>query len=86
MPKELGDQWEAWDPDQALPDELPDELIQFYRSLFAQEMADWPEEIRELLIERHVSPEWLRVGFKRRRTSISSTMRCVTRDRCPTCR
>ena len=54
----------AWDPDQALPDELPDELIQLYRGLFAQEMADWPDSIREPLIERHVSPEWLRLGFQ----------------------
>jgi pimeloyl-ACP methyl ester carboxylesterase len=64
MPQQLVDQWETWDPDQALPDELPDELIQLYRGLFAQEMADWPASIRELLIERHVSPEWLRVGFQ----------------------
>jgi pimeloyl-ACP methyl ester carboxylesterase len=64
MPQQLVDQWEAWDPDQALPDELPSELIQFYRSLFAQEMTDWPEEIREPLIEHHISPEWLRVGFQ----------------------
>jgi len=64
MPQQLVDQWEAWDPDQALPDELPDELIQLYRGLFAQEMADWPAEIRELLIEHHVSPEWLRVGLQ----------------------
>jgi hypothetical protein len=27
-------------------------------------MADWPDSIRELLIERHVSPAWLRVGFQ----------------------
>jgi pimeloyl-ACP methyl ester carboxylesterase len=64
MPQELVDQWEAWDPDQALPDELPDELIQLYRGLFAQEMAGWPEEIREPLIERHISPQWLRAGFQ----------------------
>lgn len=64
MPQQLVDQWDAWDPDQALPDELPDELIQFYRGLFGQEMADWPEEIREPLIERHVSLEWLRVGLQ----------------------
>ncbi|MEV0373161.1 alpha/beta hydrolase [Streptomyces sp. NPDC050636] len=63
MPQQLVDQWESWDPDQALPDELPDELIQLYRGLLAQEMADWPEEIREPLIERHVSPEWMRVGI-----------------------
>jgi pimeloyl-ACP methyl ester carboxylesterase len=35
-----------------------------YRGLFAQEMADWPEEVREVLIERHVSPEWLGVGLR----------------------
>jgi hypothetical protein len=64
MPQQLVDQWAAWDPDQALPDQLPDELIQLYRGLFAREMADWPDSIRELLIERHVSPEWLRVGLQ----------------------
>jgi hypothetical protein len=26
-------------------------------------MADWPEEIREPLIDCHVSPEWFGVGF-----------------------
>jgi len=64
MPQQLVDQWQAWDPDQALPDELPDELVLFYRGLFAQEMADWPEEIRDLLIDRHVSVEWLRAGLQ----------------------
>ncbi len=63
MPKELNDLRAAWDPDQALPDELPDELIGFYRDLLAQELADWPEQVRGPLIERHVSPEWLRTGF-----------------------
>ncbi len=63
MPRELVEIWHALDPDQALPAELPDELIQFYRGLFAAEMADWPEEIRELLIDCHVSPEWFGVGF-----------------------
>jgi len=64
MPKELIDQWAAWDVDEALPDELPAELIQFYRGLFVQEMADWPEEIREVLSERHVSTDWLRAGLQ----------------------
>ena len=64
MPEELVEIWHAWDPDQALPDDLPDELIQFYRGLFGAEMTDWPEEIREPLIECHVSLEWLRVGFQ----------------------
>jgi pimeloyl-ACP methyl ester carboxylesterase len=64
MPKELLDQWAAWDTDEALPDELPAELVVFYRALFAQEMADWPEEIRQVLIERHVSLDWLRAGLQ----------------------
>ena len=42
-------------------DEVAD---QFYRGMFAQEMADWPEDVRELLIDRHVSPEWLRTGLQ----------------------
>ncbi len=64
MPQQLVDEWTAWDPDQALPDEFPDEVIQLYRGLFAQEMADWPEEMRDLLIDRHLSQEWLRVGLQ----------------------
>jgi pimeloyl-ACP methyl ester carboxylesterase len=64
MPEQLNEMRNGWDPDQALPDELPDELVELYRSLLAQAMADWPEEIREVLIERHASPEWLRVGFQ----------------------
>ncbi|GAA2103450.1 alpha/beta fold hydrolase [Actinomadura alba] len=62
MPQQLVEIWNAWDPDQALPDELPDELIQLYRGMFAQEMADWPAEIREPLIEYHVSLEGLKAG------------------------
>lgn len=64
MPQELVDLWDAWDPDRALPDELPEELIQVYRGMFAKETADWPEAIREALIEHHVSPEWVRVGIE----------------------
>ncbi len=64
MPKELVDQWAAWDTSEALPEELPTELIQFYRALFEQEMTDWPEEIRQILVERHVSLDWLRAGLQ----------------------
>ena len=64
MPKDLVDQWNAWDPGEALPDELPAELIQFYRHLFEQEMTDWPEEISKVLVECHVSLAWLRAGLQ----------------------
>jgi len=63
MPPELVRQWQEWDPAQALPDELPAEIIEFYRGLFAQEMTDWPAGIRDPLIERHVSTQWLRRGI-----------------------
>ncbi len=35
-----------------------------YRRLFAQEMANWPDEIREVIIERHVSLDWLWAGVQ----------------------
>lgn len=37
---------------------------ELYRRLFGQEMADWPAEIRQLLIERHVSLDWLWAGIR----------------------
>ena len=64
MPKDLVDQWSSWDADEVLPDDLPEELIQFYRALFEQEMTDWPPDIRDVLIERHVSADWLRAGLQ----------------------
>jgi pimeloyl-ACP methyl ester carboxylesterase len=64
MPPELTELRKAWDPDQAFPDELPDVLVRLYRGLFAQELTDWPEAIRGPLIDRHVSPEWVRVGLR----------------------
>ena len=35
-----------------------------YRALFAQEMADWPDGLRDVLIERHVSLDWLWTGVQ----------------------
>ncbi|GAA1974452.1 alpha/beta fold hydrolase [Catenulispora subtropica] len=64
MPKELTDRWDAFDPDQELPDVLPQEVADFYRGLFEQEMTAWPAEIREPLIANHVHPDWLRVGMR----------------------
>jgi pimeloyl-ACP methyl ester carboxylesterase len=64
MPKALVDQWAAWDPSEALPEELPAELIQFYRALFEQELTSWPENVRQILVERHVSLDWLRAGLQ----------------------
>ena len=64
MPKDLVDQWSSWNADEVLPDDLPEELIQVYRALFKQGMTDWPPDIRGVLIERHVSADWLRAGLQ----------------------
>ncbi len=59
---------------------------EIYRTLFAQEMSDWPDGIREVLIERHVSLEWLWADLQESGTLISYMTRFATRDRCPMCR
>lgn len=55
-----------WAPTRALLLRLP--AIRYYRgqyrALFTREMADWPEHVREPLVDRHVSPEWLLVGLR----------------------
>ncbi|GAB2875794.1 alpha/beta fold hydrolase [Streptomyces mayteni] len=63
MPRELTERWAAFDPDEAMPDELPAEAVALYRELFGRMTADWPAGMREPLIDRHVSPEWIRAGF-----------------------
>jgi hypothetical protein len=45
MPEQLNETRCGWDPDQVLPEELPGEIIEFYRGLLRQEMTGWPEEI-----------------------------------------
>jgi hypothetical protein len=35
-----------------------------YRDLFAQEMASWPKEVREVLVERHSNLDWLVMGMR----------------------
>lgn len=64
MPEELVEIWNAWDGDQALPDELPDEFVHFYREQFGKMLTDWPQDLREQLIDLHVSPKGLRTGIK----------------------
>lgn len=64
MPRELREMRGAWDPARELPAEMPEEIVRLYRHLLGQMMADWPEEIREPLIDRHVSPEWIMDGYK----------------------
>ena len=85
MPKELNDLRAAWDPDQALPDELPDEIIRFYRDLLAQELAELPEEIRGRSSSATSARNGCGLASPKRRISISSMTRCARPGRCPTC-
>ena len=64
MPEELSRLREGWDASQAMPETLPDEVIAFYRALFARELAAWPDAVREPLTEQHVSMAWLRNGLQ----------------------
>ncbi|HEX6683686.1 MAG TPA: alpha/beta hydrolase [Candidatus Limnocylindrales bacterium] len=66
MPAQLREMWESFDPAEAAAafENLPDELVQLYRGLFAQELASWPAEVSEPLIDYHVSPRGLKTGFQ----------------------
>jgi pimeloyl-ACP methyl ester carboxylesterase len=35
-----------------------------YQELFAKEMADWPADLRDVLVERHGSLDWLASGLR----------------------
>lgn len=66
MPQELRERWEGFNAAEAAAafENLPDEVVQLYRDLFAQELASWPAEVREPLIDYHVSPHGLKAGFQ----------------------
>ena len=38
-----------------------------YRELFTREMADWPPRVRDALVDRHASLDWLAVGLRESR-------------------
>ena len=66
MPAQLRELWEGFDAAEAAAafDNLTDDVMQLYRGLFSQELASWPAEIREPLIDYHLSPRGLKVGFQ----------------------
>ncbi|GAA2824844.1 alpha/beta fold hydrolase [Crossiella cryophila] len=59
MPPELRIQHGAADAPMPEPST---EIIQRFRELITAKLADWPAEIRELLIERQLDLEWMRIG------------------------
>lgn len=65
MPKELREHWEGFDGAAvaAAFDDLPDEVVQLYRGLFAAELAGWPAEVRAPLIDYHVGVRGLKIGL-----------------------
>jgi pimeloyl-ACP methyl ester carboxylesterase len=66
MPAKLRELWEGFDASEAAAalEHVPDEIVELYRSLFRQELASWPAHVREPLIEYHLSPRGLKVGFQ----------------------
>ncbi|MFI6481703.1 alpha/beta fold hydrolase [Nonomuraea sp. NPDC050663] len=65
MPQELQELRASFDPGaMELPDELPAEVLAFYRDLFGRMMSGWPADVREPLIEAHLGREWLSDGFR----------------------
>ncbi|GAB2856577.1 alpha/beta hydrolase [Actinocorallia aurea] len=63
LPPELAARHRAFDPGRALVEEIPDEIAEFYRAVFDQELTAWPEEIRRPLVDHHVSRDGLRAGL-----------------------
>jgi pimeloyl-ACP methyl ester carboxylesterase len=66
MPRELQEIYESFDADKSAEtfENLPEEGVRFYRGLFEQELADWPAEVREPLIDYHISSRGLKIGFQ----------------------
>lgn len=65
MPAPLRERWEGFDATEiaAFFENLPEEVVQLYRGLFERELAGWPAEVREPLIDYHVGPRGLKIGL-----------------------
>lgn len=64
MPAELVKTWDAWDPEEAVPTDLPAEMIAYYRAGLGEMFSAWPDDVREPLIDHHVTPSVLLTGIK----------------------
>jgi pimeloyl-ACP methyl ester carboxylesterase len=69
----LHEDWDTYMPEEArLPGggdqvpgaELSKEVVEYLRGVYTQMYAQWPDSVRELLIERHISPEWLYIAAR----------------------
>jgi pimeloyl-ACP methyl ester carboxylesterase len=57
---------------QSMP-EFTDELVEHFRGIFTQAYAEWPDELRELVVARHLDPELLLRGMEENRTAVAIT-------------
>lgn len=66
LPTELREIYDSFDAAEvaAAFEDLPDEVVQLYRDLFTQELAGWPTDVRDALIDYHLSPRGLEVGLR----------------------
>lgn len=46
--------------------ELTEDILTWYRTLLTEKLAEWPTDLRTLLVERMLSPAWLRTGAEER--------------------
>jgi pimeloyl-ACP methyl ester carboxylesterase len=63
------DAFQRTPPTRALLQTLPPirNYQRIYRKLFTQVMADWPPRVRDALVDRHASVDWLAVGLRESR-------------------
>lgn len=53
--------------------EFTGELVEHFHGIFTQAYAEWPDELRELVITRHLDPELLLRGLEENRTGLAIT-------------
>jgi pimeloyl-ACP methyl ester carboxylesterase len=51
--------------------ELPEEFLAAYRAIFADMFSQFPEPVRSMLIDKHLSPERLPTGFREGRNVLA---------------
>ncbi|WP_037270724.1 alpha/beta fold hydrolase [Kibdelosporangium aridum] len=71
----LHEDWDTYLPDASHLADVPDydchpefapELLDFLRDVLRQRLTDWPPPLRDLLVEKHLSGEWFKIGAAER--------------------
>jgi pimeloyl-ACP methyl ester carboxylesterase len=65
MPEPLRLAAHSVNDDASVPQMTP-EQVRSLQGVFVERLAEWPEEIRKLLVDSHLSDEWMRIGARER--------------------